>query len=199
MPLIVGFRGHSGVGKDTSVQILRQIAASAGHSTDQAAIAGKVKHIAYGLYSHLGHQHPSHYEAHREDRLLKLPLIDKTVIEIWCALGDSIRDNLYQNTWVDQAIIQANESSSEIFCLTDVRYPSEIEAIRRAGGLVVNVINPRVKPLNTKADHALDHWQGTYDHDLHNDSTVTELENRVHRLSKKLFRSAANPVFSSAS
>jgi hypothetical protein len=188
MPLIVGFSGHSGVGKDTSNLLLKQILASRSISHGSAAIAAKVKTTAYSLYSHLGHEHPSYYDSHREERYIKLPLIDKTPVEIWCALGDAMRDCVYTNTWVDQALYAAEESNADIFCLTDVRYPSEIEAIRRAGGVVVNVINPNAKPLPSKADHALDNWDGTYDYDLVNDSTTTELENRVDRLSKQLMR-----------
>lgn len=186
MPLIVGFRGHSGVGKDTSVRLLRQVLLGKA-KVESLAIAGKVKTIAYSLYAHLGHEHPSHYDTFREDRYVKLPLIDKTPVEIWCTLGtDAIRNHVYQNTWIDLAILHAEESDAELFCLTDVRYPSEIEAIRRAGGVIVNVMNPRAKPLNSDADHALDNWHGTYEYDLSNDSTETELENRVHRLSKQL-------------
>lgn len=188
MPLIVGFRGHSGVGKDTSNLLLRQILASKSITHGSTAIAAKVKNIAYTLYAHLGHQHPSHYDTHREDRYIKLPLIDKTPVEIWCSLGDGIREKVYTNTWVDIALLAAQESDADVFCLTDVRYSEEIEAIRRAGGVVVNVINPNAKPLPSKADHALDNWVGTYDFDLVNDSTTTELENRVDRLSKQLMR-----------
>lgn len=190
MPLIVGFRGHSGVGKDTACRLLKTVLA--GRTTiDSCAIAAKVKSIAHSLYSHLGHQHPSHYDTFRPDRYISLPLIDKSPVEIWCALGDAMRDRVYVNSWIDAAITQAQSSVATIFCLTDVRYPSEIDAIRRSGGVVVNVINPRAKPLNSPADHALDHWPGTYDYDLVNDGTETELENRVHRLGGKLLHRVA--------
>lgn len=185
MSLIVGFRGHSGVGKDTACRILKTVLA--GRATvESCAIAARVKSIAHSLYSHLGHQHPSHYDTCRPDRYVKLPLIDKSPVDIWCALGAAMRDYVYTNSWIDAAILHAQASDATLFCLTDVRYPSEVEAVRRSGGVIVNVINPRAKPLNSPADHALDHWSGTYDYDLVNDGTETELENRVHRLSVKL-------------
>lgn len=186
MPLIVGFRGHSGVGKDTSNVLLKQVLASKSITHGSAAIAAKIKQIAHTLYSHYGVQHPAYYDVNRQERYEKLPLIDKTPVEIWCDLGDSILDRVYKNTWVDQALLQAEESRCDVFCLTDVRYPWEIEAIRRDGGVIVNVINPRAKPLSSRADHALDNWDGVYDYDLHNDGSQTDLENKVYRLSKQL-------------
>lgn len=186
MPLIVGFRGHSGVGKDTANSLLKTVLIGKA-KVESLAIAAKVKTVAHMLYGHLGHQHPSHYDTNRADRYVKLPLIDKSPVEIWCALGDGMRE-VYPNTWVDIALNRANESDAQIFAFTDVRYPSEIEAIRRASGVVVNVINPRAKPLPSKADHALDNWPGTYDYDLLNDDTETELENRVYRLGRQLLK-----------
>ena len=183
MCLIVGFCGHSGVGKDTCARLLPVV--MPGVTFDSVAMAGRVKLVAHSLYGHLGCEHPSHYDANRQARHVKLPLIGKSALELWCEIGDGMR-RVYGNTWVDLALNCANASPSDVVCVTDVRYPNEAESIQRAGGFVVKIHNPRTKPLATQADHALDGWSGHYDFELFNDGTETDLENRLHKFSRHL-------------
>jgi len=182
MPLIVGFSGHSGVGKDTCARLLAQVSS---FSVGSTALAARVKSTAHSLYRHTGLESASYYEQHREARYVKLPLIGKSPVQVWIELGDAMR-GIYENTWVDSAMRDAQEGHTDVVCVTDVRYPNEAETIQRAGGVVIRVVNPRAKPLDSRADHAMVGWGGRYDFEIMNDGSETELENRIHRLSKQL-------------
>jgi len=183
MPLLVGLSGYSGVGKDTVARMLPLVAPGIGFGS--VALAGRVKTTSHCLYGHLGLERPEYYDSNRAARYITLPLIGKSPVQVWCELGDAMRV-VYANTWVDIALNAASTMAEAVACVTDVRYPNEAEAIQRAGGVVCRILNPRVKPLDTQADHAMDNWTGRYDYEIVNDGSETELENRVHRLWKHL-------------
>ena len=190
--IVLGLQGYSGVGKDSAFALLKQIMPH--RKVLRVAMADKVKQIAEATYGELGLQPASYYDLHREARKRKLPNINKTPIELWCDVGDKSRET-YENVWVDHAWLQIDRlrasESPDIVCITDVRYSNEahsIQGIMEPGirGLLCQVRNPRVLPLDTQADHAMDNWTGIYDHLLHNDGSPEQLQQLVAALAKRL-------------
>lgn len=178
MPFIVGFAGHSGVGKNTCAELFEVVCPL---RVQSVSFATELKNVSHMLYSHLGLETAEYYEKNRDLRHIRLPEIDKTPVQIWAEVGHKMRD-VYRNTWVDKAMQTISQMNCDVACITDVRYPSEIEAIYASGGVVVKVHNKRTKPLNTEGDHALDKWTGLYSYEITNHSTKTHLENQIHSL-----------------
>lgn len=190
--IVLGLQGYSGVGKDTTFAVLKRLMPH--RLVLRVAMATKVKQIAEALYGELGLDSAEHYDFNREERKLKLPGINKTPIELWCDVGDKARET-YENVWVDHAWLQIEKLRAsvapDIVCITDIRYPNEAysiqgRAIAGIRGVLCSVINPRITPLNTQADHGMDNWDGQYDYRLLNDGSPERLEGRIGELSKML-------------
>jgi len=54
------------------------------------------------------------------------------------------RDRIGMNLWTDIAIARANASKSHVVIIDDVRFPSELEAIKSQGGLTIGLERPGV-------------------------------------------------------
>ncbi len=182
MTLIVGLGHQSGVGKNTVAHIIsQQMPILAGKvRLAQAAFAAGVKKTAHQLFSPYGLRDGHHYELHREDRLVPLPVINKTPIELWVGVGDSMR-TLAKNVWIEQAFREVEPC--HIGLITDLRYRNEADAIRARCGIVVKVENPRVTPLNTPADHDMDEFND-WDFTVVNDGTIEQLRFKVSALTE---------------
>jgi adenylate kinase family enzyme len=74
--------------------------------------------------------------------------------------------------WVDMAMNKINSNIHTVF--TDVRFPNEFEAIKRAGGEVWRIVRKDTKPANThSSETALDGFE--FDKYLYNEGTIAEL------------------------
>jgi hypothetical protein len=62
--------------------------------------------------------------------------------------------------------------------ITDTRFPNEADAIKNAGGILIRVERPGVKPINDHpSEVGLDHW--TFDYVINNDGDLESLSNKV--------------------
>lgn len=184
MTLLVGLSGCSGAGKDTVCTMLRHKLESSGITCTQLAMAAKVKELARATYWIYGLQPAWYYDDHRDQRSVKLPRINKTPIELWCHTGDRARD-AYENIWVDHAMEYYYGAECDVMFITDIRFPNEAySAQQQAHGVLCSVVNPRVTPLETVADHAMDGWLGNYDFTLLNDGTQLDLEEKIKPLAR---------------
>ncbi|MEU3050904.1 hypothetical protein ABZ705_31150 [Streptomyces sp. NPDC006984] len=89
---------------------------------------------------------------------------------------------LGEDVWVD-ALFRDYEIWDRPTVITDVRFPNEAQAIKRRGGLVVQVVRPGVNPIQDSAhisERALDGW--TFDAQLVNDGTEAQLGHQVTNL-----------------
>lgn len=86
------------------------------------------------------------------------------------------RDTINQNIWIERARIEM-ESFSDLV-ISDCRFNNEAEAIREAGGVIVEVVRPNVQQV---AEHASEKGidASLIDFTIVNDGTLTDLYRAV--------------------
>lgn len=105
---------------------------------------------------------------------------------------DAIRDGLHTNAWVnalmaDYRKIDYNDDEQPEYpnwIITDTRFPNEAEAIKKAGGIVIRVDRPGVKPINDHpSETGLDDWK--FDYKIANVSDIKALSLSVRIILEK--------------
>lgn len=105
---------------------------------------------------------------------------------------DAIRDGVHTNAWVnalmaDYRKIDYNDDDQPEhpnWIVTDTRFPNEAQAIKDAGGLVIRVDRPGLKPINNHASEIeLDNWN--FDYKIANVSDIKALTLTVRMILEK--------------
>lgn len=119
---------------------------------------------------------------------------------------DAVRDGLHTNAWVNALMSDYTAISDKSYVLedgtlfdlrtlpghpvypswiiTDTRFPNEAEAIKSAGGLVIRIDRPGVKPINNHpSEISLDDWD--FDYKIANASDITALTETVRMILTK--------------
>lgn len=122
-----------------------------------------------------------------------------TVREFLQKLGtEAMRDGLHVNTWINAlfADYRAEESWMNVqltekpellypnWIITDMRFPNEMEAVEKRGGITIRITRPvkkskttaRLHPSETSLDKA------KFDYEIINDSTIEELVKKVREI-----------------
>lgn len=132
-----------------------------------------------------------------------------TVRDFLQKLGtDACRNGLHTNTWVNALMAdykpQPNRAVADFLAaeglpqsmnagkeeypnwiITDTRFPNEAQAIKDAGGIVIRVDRPGVKPVNPHpSETALDNWD--FDYKIMNGSDLVALMFTVNTILKKI-------------
>ena len=118
-----------------------------------------------------------------------------TVREFLQRLGtDALRDGLHTNTWVNALMADYQPldfdplTEAEInpnWIITDTRFINEAQAIKEAGGIVIRIDRPGVKPINNHpSEIELDNWN--FDYKIANVSDVLSLSLAVISVLKKI-------------
>lgn len=113
-----------------------------------------------------------------------------TVRDFLQKLGtDAIRDGLHTNAWVnalmaDYKKIDYNDDEQPEYpnwIITDTRFSNEAQAIKDAGGIVIRVDRPGVKPINDHpSEVGLDSWK--FDYKIANVSDLKALTGTVEMI-----------------
>lgn len=172
---IVGMMGYAQSGKDTVAA--RLVAA---HGFRRYAFADALKRVALGIDPYV-----SVLDDYRKVRLSEVVEqfgweAAKRVPEVRRVLqhtGMTIRDQLGADTWVKE-VTRLFYAEDMPIVVTDVRFPNEVAAIRRKGGILVRVVRPGTGPVNahaseTAVDDIRPDWTFT------NDSTIPALHAAV--------------------
>jgi hypothetical protein len=129
-----------------------------------------------------------YYDGHVEDWTdVEKPMSVRDFLQ---KLGtDAIRDGLHTNAWVnalmsDYKKIDYNDDEQPEhpnWIITDTRFPNEAQAIKDAGGLVIRVDRPGVKPINDHpSEIGLDGWK--FDYKIANVSDLKALTGTVEMI-----------------
>jgi hypothetical protein len=126
----------------------------------------------------------------KESKPNKIPM---TVRDFLQKLGtDAIRDELHTNAWVnalmsDYKAIDYNDDEQPEYpnwIVTDTRFPNEAQAIKDAGGIVIRVDRPLVRPINDHpSEIGLDDWK--FDYKIANVSDIVSLSLTVLNILKQ--------------
>jgi hypothetical protein len=113
---------------------------------------------------------------------------------------DAIRDGLHTNAWVNALMAGYTKTVSDCgtskkgtsvkcskypnWIITDTRFPNEVEAIKKAGGIIIRVDRPGVKPINDHpSETGLDDWK--FDYKIANVSDIKALSSTVKMILEK--------------
>jgi hypothetical protein len=117
------------------------------------------------------------------DHGLKIPMTKRHFLKL---LGsDACNQHLHKNVWVNGLFKDWDEN--KMWIVTDVRFPQEVEAIKKRGGIVIRVSRPESdKSGDTHiSEVALDNFNG-FDFNIVNNGTLDELEEKVRAVLFKL-------------
>ncbi len=154
---IIGLGHQSGVGKDEFGKYLQHHLEVAGKTAVCRSFAWKLKEVCFELFGIYGLKKPIYYENNRDARNIKLTN-GMTPIEIWCGVGDGLRD-VHGYIWIDNTL-DPGPLDPDFAIVRDVRYFNEVEAIHELGGVVWNILRPGYNGLDTPADTALKDFKG---------------------------------------
>lgn len=103
---------------------------------------------------------------------------------------DGLREGLHTNVWVnalmaDYKCVPADRAPGGWDCdnwiITDTRFPNEAKAIKKAGGILIRVERPGVKPVNSHASEVgLDDYD--FDYVINNDGSLEDLVNMTREV-----------------
>jgi hypothetical protein len=154
----VGFIGLAGSGKDTAALVLLA------HGWRRMAFADRLK----GIARQFG------WNGIKDDAGRKL-LQD---------LGMAAR-RYNQNFWINEAMTQLNEVSSNFAKIprvwTDVRFENEADFVRSRGGIIIRIVRPSLKS-DDQHESELNQYDIDADTTVINDGTTEELKNTILRI-----------------
>lgn len=91
---------------------------------------------------------------------------------------EAVRDNLHQNTWVN-ALFNSIEPEEKTI-ITDTRFPNELEAVNKHGGITIKVVRQLVYGDEHSSESALDNAE--FDYTIQNLFDVKKLEAEVKNI-----------------
>lgn len=92
---------------------------------------------------------------------------------------DAIRDKIHKDAWVNALFADYNPESKWV--ITDVRFPNEVEAIKKKGGLLIRVKRPGTAEENLhESETALDNYN--FDYTIINDGSLSHLRSEVIKM-----------------
>lgn len=176
---IIAFGHYSDVGKDTAANMALRHLRTSRHdiNTQKVEFARPLKDMTYFLYRWTGIHEPDYYETNRKARDVVIEALGMTMVELWVAVGQAMRNNVYEHTWT----VAALDCDCELLILSDLRFPVEVEELRKHDSLLIQVVREGHEPRDTEADQALVGWDG-WDHVIENNGSMHDLYATVERL-----------------
>lgn len=162
--MIIMLSGKAGVGKDTAYKLMSEVI-----PMERRAFADILKYYAKKLG----------WDGKKDIRGRKF-LQD---------LGNTVRD-YDADTWAN-IVVESMQNASQIYAITDWRFPNELEVIQKNFDNVITVrIIGRQYDLGENSEdiseHALDDFE--FDYYIENDGTIEEFKNKLINVLKRLVR-----------
>lgn len=112
----------------------------------------------------------------------KGPMSGRDFMQYW---GTNIARKMYKNIWINSTLKTILREGSGLALITDVRFPDEVEAIKKAGGYVLRldkITNDDKHESETSLDPEVYDWKN-FDYIVNNqDQTLSETLENVERL-----------------
>lgn len=172
---LVGLTGFAGSGKNAAADVL-----VAAHRFTQDSFALTLKKFAYDVDPFVQVDDGSFVRYAQLVDAVGVDIAKKNadVRRLLQRIGtDGGRRNIHQNVWVDATMARIASAAGPVV-ITDVRFPNEVDALRRAGGLLIRIDRPGYGPVN---GHSSDTGITALDVDqvIVNDGTITQLQCRL--------------------
>jgi len=104
---------------------------------------------------------------------------------------EAMRDGLHTNVWCNALFADYNpgytispldvdNQAPDNWIITDMRFPNEMEAVVKKGGITIRVVRPGTVVGEHPSETALD--KTTFDYEIINDGTMEELVKKVREI-----------------
>jgi hypothetical protein len=130
--ILIGFGSKAQIGKDFAVISLKK----AGYDVERVAFADELKKDVATLFSRNGLDF---------DELMKDPAKKELIRPLLVSYGQIMRE-FDPDIWVNKAL-KDKERKHQITAVTDVRFPNEVIALKKMGGIYID-IQAKVEPVN---------------------------------------------------
>jgi hypothetical protein len=173
---IIGFGHRKRVGKDTAAKFTMNLLRAEFRKlkSERLSFGDQLKDISHRMFGWGGLECGTYYSNHPNLIEVILPALGKSPRQIWDEMGLTGR-NIHPNVWVNMA---AHSADGDVCVSPDLRFPTEIELIRKFGGIAIKIENPRAPRVETAVDEALDSYTG-WDAEIINDGTMREFHQQV--------------------
>lgn len=152
---IIGFTGAIGSGKDTAC-IGKKI-----------GFADALKEVCSDLTGH------DYTLRETKDGFVLPGVTGRKMLETIGATMRSLDENFWLNLAMERVVYF---SKFETVCIPDVRYKNEVDAIRKAGGVIVRINRDGCQ----RTGHESDNWdQLEFDYEIYNNGTLEEFIEKI--------------------
>lgn len=137
---LIGITGKARAGKDTLAQCFvgmgyEQVAFAKGVKDVTAYLAGEAVELFYQDDTKEAHCHT-------------LGMTRRRAMQ---NVGNAMREAIGDHVWVEPLLMAWRVAGMPATIVSDVRYPNEAQAIRDAGGIVIQVLRPSIEGLSGDA------------------------------------------------
>ena len=185
--MIIGISGRAGAGKDTCANFLTE----QGIINGKISIADSLKLLCNDLFNTPIEDMYNHKEKPTDikitpDLIKFAPLFDgrenefMSVRELLQVFGTDVVRKFNPDCWINLTINKIKTLPGNIYAVPDVRFPNEVEAIQRAGGIVLRLTrNPF--DLTHITETTLDDYNGF---DLKYDNEGEDVNDTINNVAK---------------
>lgn len=176
LPRIIGLAGAARSGKDTVAGMLM------GAGYGRAAFADALKQACSAIFGF------SWEQLYGSEKETLDPFWKDTPRRVLQLVGtECLRRGYAEDVWV-RAMERRVARDNLRWTITDVRFPNEAEAVRRWGGVVVEVVRPGAGPKGGVEGHASENALASFAFNatIHNEGTLEDLKNEVNALLRQL-------------
>lgn len=178
--MLIGLTGKKQSGKDTFYKLLL---ADQELEVERVAFADPIREALYTLNPFVEYTEGFFEGAFLIDlvdnlgweKAKQIPDVRRLMQRFGTEVG---RQLLSEDVWVNLADPKMRYHHSKIVCVTDCRFPEEIERIRKLGGVIVNVVRPEVL-VNFNDSHESETHELPYDYQIVNDGTLEDFTEEV--------------------
>ena len=103
----------------------------------------------------------------KDGGLLDQPITGRVILQVF---GTNICRRIDDNVWVNACLSRIKQDNPELAIITDVRFPSELEAIQKEGGKVMRFTRaPFAEEQTHASETSLDGYEDKFDAVIEND------------------------------
>ncbi len=180
---IIAFGHQKSVGKSSASQFLDTYIRTAfpDLKVRNSAFAGKLKDIAFQLFSWAGLERGIYYETHYEEKEIVLPAIGKSPRDIWIEVGNKMRE-IDVDVWLKNAL---SCKDCDVIIISDLRFRNEANYIKDHGGILIKILRLGTLTGADKAEIDLFGY-GDWDYYIENDGTLDDLNRNVEHIFRRI-------------
>ena len=118
-----------------------------------------------------------------------------TVREMLIRVGEGMRNVVHPDIWVNFLFEKyktrrrknEEEEYNDVYpdwLITDVRYPNEVTRIQESGGIVIRVVSPNERIIDSPSETSLDGWPFKFV--VTNDGDLAHLESQIEKILQEI-------------